>query len=182
MTHPRILPRLLAPTLAVVLLSAACAGRAGWERTVTHSEEQDVRELALRYLLSDRVTWMSDRNPRYVCVGVGRRVESALRDRARGTDWDPTGGFIMRFEDSPIAVVPLSECDWSADMEVIHAETGEQALAVGLPQIEWVTSQSANLRVLAWENGFVQRSYACYLRRFRHGWTVDRCIYGQGLR
>jgi len=158
----------------------SCSTRAGWRQPLTGFNEQDIHELALQYLLADLPTWLSEREPVYVCVGVGRRVEVGIRDRARGTDWDPTLGFLMRFEGVSPAVVPLSQCGWDESLEVVHSETGDPALAVGIPQVSWETDQHARLVVLAQDEGFVTRRYTCYFRKPYEEWSLDECLFTRG--
>ena len=172
--------RVLSVAMLLLLAMISCSARAGWHRPLTSANERDIHEMALLYLLSDLPTWLSERDPAYVCVGVGRRVEVGIRDRARGTDWDPTTGFLMRFEGVSPAIVPLSQCGWDEGLEIVHSETGEPALAVGIPQVSWETDQHAQLVVLAQDGGFVTRRYTCYFRKPYEDWSLDECLFTRG--
>jgi hypothetical protein len=172
--------RVLCVAMLLLPVMMSCSARAGWQRPLTSSDERDIQEMALLYLLSDLPTWLSEREPAYVCVGVGRRVEVGIRDRARGTEWDPTPGFLMRFEGVSPAIVPLSQCGWEESLEVVHSVTGDPALAVGIPQVTWETDQHAQLVVLAQDEGFVTRRYSCYFRKPYREWLLDECLFTRG--
>ena len=168
--------RILCGGVLLLLVMPSCSAHAGWQRPLTRINEQDIQEMALRYLLADLPTWLSAREPVYVCVGVGRRVEVGIRDRARGTEWDPTTGFLMRFDGASPAVVPLSQCGWDESLGVVYSETGDPALVVGIPQVSWETDTHAQVVALAQDEGFVTWRYTCYFQKTHGEWNLDECL------
>ncbi len=170
------IPRRLCGGVLLLLVMPSCSTRAGWQRPLTSINEQDIHEMALRHLLADLPTWLSEREIAYVCVGVGRRVEVGLRDRARGTEWDPNTGFLMRFDGVSPAVIPLSQCGWDESLGVVNSETGDPALVVGIPQVSWETDTYAQVVALAQDEGFVTRRYHCYFQKLHGAWKLDECM------
>ena len=167
-------------TLCLIALGACATSQEVWGGRTAALETQAVQSAAVRYLAEHYEPSGFLGKPEAICLVVGQ--QTGRRDRiatalaARSENMDPPAFLLSRLRQVRPRVLPISACEWGADLSEILVDSGARAIALGISHPQWVTPNLARLTVTLRENNKTWFSYRCSAERGPEGWAIRECL------